>query len=229
MIRVMIRPPARRWIVLLALAGSALTASAATAQTSVSMEFLPTGSRWITRSLDPAGGSHLTTYTVLEPGSFQGRPGFRVSDNVGVQFFERASRNWFATVVREKERSGATPHHGSLEWPLEVGRSWSSVYQFRDNLRNLRFNRIETAWRVAAEEDGTVPAGTFKALRLEGSNIGNAWTLYDRASFALMREFYDQLAKLDAGQALQEAQRAAMKEFPHPFAWAAFGLTGVGR
>jgi CHAT domain-containing protein len=43
-----------------------------------------------------------------------------------------------------------------------------------------------------------------------------------------MREFYDQLAKLDAAQALQAAQRAAMKEFPHPFAWAAFGLTGVG-
>ncbi len=31
------------------------------------------------------------------------------------------------------------------------------------------------------------------------------------------------------GLALQAAQRAAMKEFPHPFAWAAFGLTGVGR
>ncbi len=42
------------------------------------------------------------------------------------------------------------------------------------------------------------------------------------------REFYDRLAKADTGLALQAAQRAAMKEFPHPFAWAAFGLTGVG-
>jgi hypothetical protein len=193
MIRVMIRHSARRWIVLLALAGSALTASPTTAQTSVPMEFPPPGSRRITRGLDQAGGSHLTTYTVLEPGSFQGRPGFRVSDDIGVQFFERASRNWFGTVVREKERSGATPHHGSLAWPLEVGKSWSSVYQHRDNLRNF------------------------------------LWKVDDRASFALMREFYDQLAKVDAGQALQAAQRAAMKEFPHPFAWAAFGLTGVGR
>jgi len=33
----------------------------------------------------------------------------------------------------------------------------------------------------------------------------------------------------DAAAALQGAQRAAVKEFPHPFAWAAFGLTGVGR
>ncbi len=29
--------------------------------------------------------------------------------------------------------------------------------------------------------------------------------------------------------ALRAAQRATMAEFPHPFAWAAFGLTGVPR
>jgi hypothetical protein len=43
------------------------------------------------------------------------------------------------------------------------------------------------------------------------------------------REFYDGLAKADTGLALQAAPRAAMKESPHPFAWAASGLTGVGR
>ncbi len=37
------------------------------------------------------------------------------------------------------------------------------------------------------------------------------------------------LLAADAAAALQGAQRAAMKEFPHPFAWAAFGLTGAGR
>lgn len=114
---------------LVALAGSVVAASGSAAQTSAPMEFPPTGSRWITRSLDQAGGSYLTTYTV---------PG--------------------------------TP----------------AV--------------ITTLWKVD-----------------------------DRASFALMREFYDRLATVDAGQALQAAQRAAMKEFPHPFAWAAFGLTGVSR
>ena len=224
MIRVMIRHPARRWIVLLALAGSAVTASAATAQTSTPMEFPPTGSRWITRSLDPAGGSHLTTYTVLEPGSFQGRPGFRVSDNVGIQFFERASRNWFATVVREKERSGATPHHGSLAWPLEVGKSWSAVYQFRDNLRNLRFNRIETAWRVAVEEDVTVPAGTFKALRLEGGNISNAWTLwYAPAVRLVVKEIHERKAShtWGPGRTITEVVRHAG---PGGDPWYGFGL-----
>ncbi len=224
MIRVMIRQPTRRWIVLLALAGCALAASPATAQTSVPMEFPPTGSRWITRSLDQAGGSHLTTYTVLEPGSFQGRPGFRVSDNVGVQFFERASRNWFATVVREKERSGATPHHGSLAWPLEVGKRWSAVYQFRDNLRNLRFNRIETAWRVAVEEDVTAPAGTFKALRLEGVNNSNTWTTWYAPSVRLVvKEIHERKAShpFGPGRTVTEMVRYAA---PGGDAWYGFGL-----
>ena len=73
--------------------------------------------------------------------------------------------------------------------------------------------------------------GLQRAFLYAGSPavVTTLWKVDDRASFTLMREFYDQLAKLDAGQALQAAQRAAMKEFPHPFAWAAFGLTGVGR
>ena len=224
MIRVMIRPPARRWIVLLALAGSAVTASAATAQTSVPMEFPPPATRWISRSVDQTGGSYLVTYTVLDPGSFQGRPGFRVADNVGVQFFDRASRNWFATVVREKERSGATPHHGSLAWPLEVGKSWSAVYQFRDNLRNLRFNRIQTAWRVAAEEDVTVPAGTFEALRLEGGNVGNAWTLwYAPAVRLVVKDIHERKAghPWGPGRTVTEVVRYAA---PGGDPWYGFGL-----
>ncbi len=173
-------------MVLLAVAGSVAGAATAAAQNPVPMEFPPPGTRWITRSIDQTGGSQLTTYTVLEPGSFQGQPGFRISDAVGGQFFERAGRNWFATVFREKERSGSTPHSGTFAWPLEVGKSWVSVYQYRDNLRNPRFNRITANWRVAAEEELTVPAGRYKTLRLEGENNGNKWTTWYAPSLRLV-------------------------------------------
>ena len=59
--------------------------------------------------------------------------------------------------------------------------------------------------------------------------VTTLWKVDDRASFVLMREFYDGLARADSGRALRAHQRAAMKEFPRPVAWAAFGLTGVGR
>jgi hypothetical protein len=163
----------RRWSAVLALAGAVAAPSAAPAQTPVPMEFPPPGTRWITRTIDRSGGSHLTTYTVLEPGAFRGQPAFRVSDAVGTQFYERAGQ-------------------------LSTG----------DELIGL--------------QRAFLYAGTPAV-------VTTLWKVDDRASFVLMREFYDGLAKADTGLALQAAQRAAMKEFPHPFAWAAFGLTGVGR
>lgn len=59
--------------------------------------------------------------------------------------------------------------------------------------------------------------------------ITTLWKVDDRASFLLMRRFHERLPTLGPARALREAQRAATKEFPHPFAWAAFGLTGSPR
>ena len=60
--------------------------------------------------------------------------------------------------------------------------------------------------------------------------VTTLWKVDDRASFVLMREFYDQLKEgRGPAEALRRAQSAAMRQFPHPFAWAAFGLTGAPR
>jgi CHAT domain-containing protein len=59
--------------------------------------------------------------------------------------------------------------------------------------------------------------------------VTTLWKVDDRASFELIRAFYD---RLDAGGpvvALRQAQLETQRAFPHPFAWAAFGLTGVSR
>lgn len=47
------------------------------------------------------------------------------------------------------------------------------------------------------------------------------------ASYELMREFYDRLAKTPPAEALRGSQQAVLKQFPHPFAWATFGVTGA--
>lgn len=56
--------------------------------------------------------------------------------------------------------------------------------------------------------------------------ITTLWKVDDRASYELVRAFYDRLPKSDPARALREAQIATAKRFAHPFAWAAFGLTG---
>jgi CHAT domain-containing protein len=58
------------------------------------------------------------------------------------------------------------------------------------------------------------------------SVITTLWKVNDRASFELMKEFYLQLKTQKKSAALRQAQLKTMKEFPEPFFWAAFGLTG---
>jgi len=55
------------------------------------------------------------------------------------------------------------------------------------------------------------------------------WKVDDRASYLLMKEFYKYLDIRGPAEALRQAQRAIMQDFPHPFFWAAFSLTGGPR
>ena len=57
--------------------------------------------------------------------------------------------------------------------------------------------------------------------------VTTLWKVDDRASFVLMREFYARLKTTAPGEALSLAQRETLRQFPHPFAWAGYGLTGA--
>lgn len=65
------------------------------------------------------------------------------------------------------------------------------------------------------------PPGARRFTRSNDQTAANLLTAHTVLDYA-------GLARADTGGALQAAQRTAMTEFPHPFAWAAFGLTGVG-
>jgi CHAT domain-containing protein len=58
------------------------------------------------------------------------------------------------------------------------------------------------------------------------SVIATLWKVNDRASYELMREFYSNLKTMKKSEALRQAQLKTMKEFPEPFYWAAYGLSG---
>ena len=57
--------------------------------------------------------------------------------------------------------------------------------------------------------------------------VTTLWKVDDRASYELVRVFYERLGSAPAVEALRQAQLAALPAFPHPFQWAAFTLTGV--
>jgi CHAT domain-containing protein len=57
--------------------------------------------------------------------------------------------------------------------------------------------------------------------------VTTLWKVDDRASFLLMRAFYDGLDPRHPAAALRGAQRALLATEPHPVGWAAFAVTGV--
>lgn len=59
--------------------------------------------------------------------------------------------------------------------------------------------------------------------------VTTLWKVDDRASYQLVRAFYDRLESVGPVAALRQAQLETERAFPHPFAWAALGLTGAPR
>jgi CHAT domain-containing protein len=57
--------------------------------------------------------------------------------------------------------------------------------------------------------------------------VTTLWKVDDRASYELVRALYDRLDGLGPVEALRQAQIETLRAYPHPFAWAAFGLTGA--
>ena len=59
--------------------------------------------------------------------------------------------------------------------------------------------------------------------------VTTLWKVDDRATFELVHSFYGRLESAGPVEALRQAQLETMRTFPHPYAWAAFGLTGLSR
>ena len=97
------------------------------------------------------------------------------------------------------------------------------------NARLVVLSACETGLGKLSKGDELV--GLQRAFIYAGTPavVTTLWKVDDRASFYLMREFYEYLEARGPAEALRQAQRATMADFPHPFFWAAFGLTGVPR
>ena len=59
--------------------------------------------------------------------------------------------------------------------------------------------------------------------------VTTLWKVDDKATFELVRAFYTRVETAGPVDALRKAQLETMRAFPHPYAWAAFGLTGSTR
>lgn len=76
--------------------------------------------------------------------------------------------------------------------------------------------------------NGDDVVGLVRGFLYAGSNsvVASLWSVDDKATAELMQAFYQNFGTLSKREALRLAQIKTRQDFPHPFFWAAFQLTG---
>jgi hypothetical protein len=133
----------------------------------------PPGTRWTIRSVSYNENTSRTAtknveWTALGDGVLQGRAVFRLSDGATVHVHDRATGSWLAVLDQsERELISYQPNDGTFVSPLWVGKEWVARYSRHDRMQRRSLNDLVTVWKVTAYEDVQVPAGRYKAFRVE--------------------------------------------------------------
>jgi hypothetical protein len=140
------------------------------------MNFPAPDTRWVARFVTQTGTTATITYTVLGEGTYDGKPVYRVSGGFDTQVYDKATGNLVAILWMGKEANAFQPHEGMFSWPLYLGKSWTASYTAHDRQRGMSVGPIKVEYRVAAYEDVVVPAGSWKAFRIESESGSSAFS-----------------------------------------------------
>lgn len=102
----------------------------------------------------------------------------------------------------------------------------SKLYSLQLNADLVTLSACETGLGKIARGDDVV--GLTRGFLYAGSSsvVASLWQVDDFATSMLMTRFYNHLGKANKRDALRQAQQETRKQFPHPYFWAAFYLTG---
>jgi hypothetical protein len=108
--------------------------------------------------------------TVKEKKEFERRPAYWVQVNrERDRYFDiyDMNLNWIGSSEDGKKLESAEPCIRVFDWPLKVGKKWSSDYISRQRSEGFRPSLSKISVKIQTYEEVTVPAGTFKALRIQ--------------------------------------------------------------
>lgn len=129
------------------------------------------GTRWMGRFISAKGVTTTTLYTVLDDGTHAGKPVHRRSGGKSTNVYDKGTANHVATLRDDKETESYTPHAGTFDWPLYVGKSWKAHYIYRNLVRQTTIDPVQREYRVEAYEKVVVPGGTWDAFRITNMHV----------------------------------------------------------
>ena len=133
--------------------------------------FPPSGTRWMARFISATGVTTTNLYRVVDDETHDGKPVHRINWGTSAELYDKGTANYIATLRNAKAVVSYTPHAGTFDWPLYVGKSWSARYVYRDLIRQTTIDSVQYDCHVETYEKVVVPAGTWDAFRITSKNV----------------------------------------------------------
>ncbi|HYA92783.1 MAG TPA: hypothetical protein VEK32_14940 [Thermodesulfobacteriota bacterium] len=129
------------------------------------------GSRFIYREINASNGKVCKVAMIVkEMKEFETKPAYWVEVRRETErYFDiyDMNLNWIGSFAEGKELESAEPCIRVFDWPLTVGKRWKSDYTVNDYSGGSHFYRSKTAVNIQTDEEVLVPAGIFRALRIQ--------------------------------------------------------------
>ena len=138
--------------------------------------FPAVGTKWVGRIVPQRGPTVTLTYTVIEDGVHEGKPVHRIVAGPEIYLYDTGTGNMIATLRLGKEVTSTMPDDGTFSWPLYVGKTWTATYTFNNRLQGMTVGPVKVEYRATAYEDVTVPAGSWKAFKIESEAASSAFS-----------------------------------------------------
>lgn len=135
---------------------------------------LYSGSKFIYQDINLSDGKSIkVTMEVKERKQFEHKQAYWIDvTGKGMNYFNiyNMDLNWIGLFGDGKELESGEPCLQIFKWPLRIGEKWNSEYTFRDYSDYSHGVQIHTSRvdvNVRTYEEVSVPAGAFKALRIQ--------------------------------------------------------------
>jgi len=112
------------------------------------------------------GRSGIYTEKVIREDTFNGVPSYVTKRGRREYFYTKDVLGEIGRMSRGRVDTKRTPPRQLLSWPLEVGKEWENPYLIERPTRETS-NTVDKRLVVSKVEEVKVPAGTFKAFKIE--------------------------------------------------------------
>jgi len=136
------------------------------------------GDEW-TYQVKRAGGEPVELNRVVREDEFNGKASYVVRAN-GLELFVAKETLARLAAMEDGKIIAKYDSFQQFSWPLTVGKRWRGEFE-RENVATKKKKKIDLMMIVAEAKDVSVPAGTFKTVRIQA---------YDSKSGRLMLEYW---------------------------------------